>query len=220
MLRDRLLAAASKIGVPRRDAGDIGTFGSMGDRLVGATATRLAAAAVPHCPARSRFVPASLRSFDVRVAGCRDLGRPSTGAAGDVVVARVRPRAGALRGGDRRTRRAGARPRSPPETAHRPAGASPGVARASAPRPPQKPSPHFSPGSRSASRPGVRSARSGPKSASGNTVEARDAAGGRLGATRRAALSGRQCASRRLPDAPHRAARRSYPVGRTEPRRP
>ena len=90
-------------------------------------------------------------------------------------------------------------------------------------------SPHFSPRSRPASRgtraertmrPGVRSARSGPKSVSGNTVEARDAAGGRLGATRRAALSGRQCASRRLPDAPHRAARRSYPVGRTAPRRP
>ena len=37
-------------------------------------------------------------------------------------------------------------------------------------------SPHFSPGSRPASRPGVRSARSGPKSVSGNTVEARDAA--------------------------------------------
>ena len=57
------------------------------------------------------------------------------------------------------------------------------------------------------------------------TVEARDVArdargahdaGGRLGATRRAALSGRQCASRRLPDAPHRAARRSYSVGRFE----
>ena len=60
---------------------------------------------------------------------------------------------------------------------------------------------------------------SGPKSVSGNTVEARDAAGGRLAATRRAALSGRQRASRRLPDAPHRAARRSYSVGRTEPRR-
>ena len=51
-------------------------------------------------------------------------------------------------------------------------------------------------------------------------LEARDAAGGRLGATRRATLSGRQCASRRLPDAPHRAARRSCPVGRTAPRRP
>ena len=54
----------------------------------------------------------------------------------------------------------------------------------------------------SASRSGVRSARSGPKSVSGNTVEARDAAGGRLGATRRAALSGRQGSSRRLPDVP------------------
>ena len=41
---------------------------------------------------------------------------------------------------------------------------------------------------------------------SGPTVEARDAAVGRLGATRRAALSGRQGASSRLPDAPHRAA--------------
>ena len=49
---------------------------------------------------------------------------------------------------------------------------------------------------------------------SGATVEARDAAGGRLGATRRAALSGRQGASRRLPDALHRAARLSCPVGR------
>ena len=90
-------------------------------------------------------------------------------------------------------------------------------------------SPDFSRGSRPASRPGVRSARSGPKSVSGNTVEARDVArdargahdaGGRLGATRRATLSGRQRASRRLPDAPHRAARRSYSVGRTAPRRP
>ena len=75
-------------------------------------------------------------------------------------------------------------------------------------------SPDFSPWSRSASRPGVRSARSGPKSVAGTTVEARDvardargahAAGGRLGATRRAALSGRQRASSRLPDAPRRA---------------
>ena len=75
-------------------------------------------------------------------------------------------------------------------------------------------SPHFSPMSRPASRPGVRSARSGPKSVSGNTVEARIAcsrargtrdAGGRLGATRRAAPSGRQCASKRLPDVPRRA---------------
>ena len=58
----------------------------------------------------------------------------------------------------------------------------------------------FSPGSRPASRPGVRCARSGPKSVSGNTVEARIVcsrargardAGGRLGTTRRAALSGR-----------------------------
>ena len=38
-------------------------------------------------------------------------------------------------------------------------------------------SPDFSPWSRSASRPGVRSARSGPKSVAGTTVEARDAAG-------------------------------------------
>ncbi len=68
-------------------------------------------------------------------------------------------------------------------------------------------SPHFSPGSRPASRPGVRSARSGPKSVAGTTVEARDAAGGRLGATRRAASSGRQGASRRLPDVP--ASRRA-----------
>ena len=81
-------------------------------------------------------------------------------------------------------------------------------------------SPHFSPGSRPASRPGVRSARSGPKSVSGYTVEARDDAGGHLGATRRAAPSSRQRASRRLPDVPHRAARLSYPVGRTAPRRP
>ena len=63
-------------------------------------------------------------------------------------------------------------------------------------------SPQFSPGSRPASCPGVRSARSGPKSVSGNTVEARDAAGGRLGATRRAALSGLQSASTPLPDVP------------------
>ena len=56
--------------------------------------------------------------------------------------------------------------------------------------------------SRSASRPGVRSARSGPKSVSGNTVEARGTAGGRLGATRRAALSRRQGSSRHLPDVP------------------
>ena len=52
--------------------------------------------------------------------------------------------------------------------------------------------PHFSPLSRPASRPGVRPARSGPKSVAGTTVEARDAAGGRPGATLRAALSGRQ----------------------------
>ena len=58
---------------------------------------------------------------------------------------------------------------------------------------------------------GVRSARSGPKSVSGNTVEARDAAGGRLGATRRAALSGRHAASRRLPDVPASRRRRAYP---------
>ena len=81
-------------------------------------------------------------------------------------------------------------------------------------------SPHFSPGPRSASRPGVRSARSGPKSVAAATVEARDDAGGRLGATRRAALSGRQAASNRLPDAPYRAARLSYPDGPTAPRRP
>ena len=81
-------------------------------------------------------------------------------------------------------------------------------------------SPHFSPRSRPASRPGVRSARSGPKSVSGNTVKARDDAGGRLGTTRRAVLSGRQRASRRSPDAPHRASRRSCPIGRTAPRRP
>ena len=60
----------------------------------------------------------------------------------------------------------------------------------------------FSPMSRPASRPDARSARSGPKSVSGNTVEARDAAGGRLGATRRAAPSGRQGSSSRLPDVP------------------
>ena len=63
-------------------------------------------------------------------------------------------------------------------------------------------SPDFSPQSRPASRPDVRSARSGPKSVAGPTVEARDAAGGRLGATRRAALSNRQGASSRLPDVP------------------
>ena len=63
-------------------------------------------------------------------------------------------------------------------------------------------SPQFSPGSRPASRPGVRSARSGPKSVAGTTVEARDAAGGRLGATRRAALSGLQSSSSLLPDVP------------------
>ena len=87
----------------------------------------------------------------------------------------------------------------------------------------------FSPGSRPASCPGVRSARSGPKSVSGNTVEARDASrgtraertmGGRLGATRRATLSSRQAASMRLPDAPHRAARLFLPVGWTASRRP
>ena len=80
--------------------------------------------------------------------------------------------------------------------------------------------PQFSPGSRPASCPGVRSARSGPKSVSGNTVEARDAAGGRLGATRRATLSGPQGASSCLPDAPHRATQLSCPVGRGAPRRP
>ena len=86
-------------------------------------------------------------------------------------------------------------------------------------------SPHFSPRSWSASRPGVRSARSEPKelrlrpASCAPRAWPRDA-GGRLGATRRrAALSGRQCASRRLPDAPHRAARRSYSVGRTASRR-
>ena len=68
--------------------------------------------------------------------------------------------------------------------------------------------------------PGVRSARSGPKSVAVPTLEARDAAGGRLDATRRAALSGRQAASSRLPDAPHRAARLSHPAGPTAPRRP
>ena len=56
-------------------------------------------------------------------------------------------------------------------------------------------------------RPGVRSARSGPKSVAVPTVEARDAAGGRLGATRRATLSGRQGASSRLPDVLRRAGR-------------
>ena len=42
-------------------------------------------------------------------------------------------------------------------------------------------SPHFSPWSRPASRPGVRSARSGPKSVAGTTVDARDARGRALG---------------------------------------
>ncbi len=84
--------------------------------------------------------------------------------------------------------------------------------------------PDFSPQSRPASRPDVRSARSGPKSVAGTTVEARDAAGGRprianWGATRRAALSGRHGASSRLPDVPHRAARLSCPAGPTAPRR-
>ena len=65
----------------------------------------------------------------------------------------------------------------------------------------------FSPGSRSASRAGARSVRSGPKSVAGTTVEARDAAGGRLRATLRAALSGRQGAQTRLPDVP--ASRRA-----------
>ena len=65
-------------------------------------------------------------------------------------------------------------------------------------------------------RPGVRSARSGSKSVAVPTVEARDVArdargahdaGGRLGATRRATLSGRQGASSRLPDVLRRAGR-------------
>ena len=60
----------------------------------------------------------------------------------------------------------------------------------------------------------------GPKSVAVPTVEARDAAGGCLGATRRAALSGRQGASSRMPDAPHRAAQLSFPAGPTAPRRP
>ena len=239
VLRDRLLAAASRSGVPRLDVGDIGTSGSVGDRLAGATATRLAAAPVPPVPQN----PGLSRRIGARSTSASQAVGTIAGQAPAPQVTQSSPvsgrQRGALRGGGRRTRRAGARPRSPPETAHRPAGARPGVARASAPRPPQSPSPHFSPGSRSASRgtraerttrPGVRSARSGSKSVAGNTLEARGAAGGRLGATRRAALSGRQCASRRLPDAPHRAlprawdarraARRSYPVGRTEPRRP
>ena len=81
-------------------------------------------------------------------------------------------------------------------------------------------SPQFSQPPRSASRPGDRPARSGPKSVADATVEANDAAGGCLGATRRAALSRRQGASSRLPDARHRAARLSCPVGGTAPRRP
>ena len=60
----------------------------------------------------------------------------------------------------------------------------------------------------------------GRKAYQGIRLRPRDAAGGRLGATRRAALSGRQRASKRLPDVPHRAARLSYSVGRTVPRRP
>ncbi len=51
------------------------------------------------------------------------------------------------------------------------------------------------------------SARSRPKSGAKAPVESFDAADTRLGATRRAALSGRQGASRRLPDAP--ASRRT-----------
>ena len=69
-----------------------------------------------------------------------------------------------------------------------------------------------------ASRRSIRKERAEERS--GATVEARDAAGGRLGATRRATLSGRHGASSRLPDAPHRAARLSYPAGPTAPRRP
>ncbi len=69
-----------------------------------------------------------------------------------------------------------------------------------------------------ASRRSIRKERAEERS--GATVEVRDAAGGRLDATRRAALSGRHGASIRLPDAPHRAARLSYPAGPTAPRRP
>ena len=53
-------------------------------------------------------------------------------------------------------------------------------------------------------RPGVRSARSGPKSVSGYTVEARDEAGGRLDATRRAALSGRAACKTLLDSVPRK----------------
>ena len=52
--------------------------------------------------------------------------------------------------------------------------------------------PQFSQPPRSASCPGDRPARRGPKSVAEATVEANDVAGGRLGATRRAALSRRQ----------------------------
>ena len=60
----------------------------------------------------------------------------------------------------------------------------------------------------------------GPKSVAGTTVEARDAAGGRLGATRRAALSGRQGASRHLSDASRRASTRTMRCAAFLPSRP
>ncbi len=56
---------------------------------------------------------------------------------------------------------------------------------------------HFPHPPRPASRPGGRPARRGPKSVAEAMVEARNAAGGRLGATRRAAPSRRPGASSR-----------------------
>ncbi len=66
----------------------------------------------------------------------------------------------------------------------------------------------------------VRAARRRPKSVATLRSRRSTPRAGRPGATRRAALSRRRGASRRLPDAMHRAARRSCPVGATAPRRP
>ncbi len=81
-------------------------------------------------------------------------------------------------------------------------------------------SPHFSPGHGLRRSQVMRSGRKRSMSVVGLRSSTFSVAGTRLGATLRAPLSHRQGVSRRLPDVPHRAAQRSYPVGATATRRP
>ncbi|WP_395675052.1 hypothetical protein, partial [Inquilinus sp.] len=60
---------------------------------------------------------------------------------------------------------------------------------------------------------GEMDAGAGREKRSGTTVERPAPAGGRRKATLRAVVRGRQGASPRLPDVPHRAARGSCPAG-------